>query len=225
MKKAFTLAEVLITLGIIGVVAAMTMPAIIAKNNKTVVESKLKKMYSTFSQSLLFAAGELGGLDSVEFRDGNDALTEEMFYNYLKKYMKITKKCTNQTGCWVQVKNLRGSSEGSERGIGSNIITFTTVDGISVCMDGKNSSDMTANYGIKTDKDALLFYIDVNGFKNPNVIGKDVFLFGFTDKGLMPAGKDKTDEEISASCSKGGNGYFCAAKAMRNGWRLGDESL
>lgn len=42
-KQAFTLAEVLITLGIIGVVASMTLPALIQTNKNAEVESKLKK--------------------------------------------------------------------------------------------------------------------------------------------------------------------------------------
>lgn len=91
MKQAFTLAEVLITLGIIGVVAALTLPSLISKNNTAAMESKLKKTYSVLSQSLLFAAGELGGLDAVEFKDGNTESTEEMFYTYLEKYLKISK--------------------------------------------------------------------------------------------------------------------------------------
>lgn len=225
MKKAFTLAEVLITLGIIGTVAAMTMPAIIAKNNKIAIESKLKKTYSAFSQSLLFAAGELGDLSSIEFRDGSNQTMEQMYYTYLKKYIKVSKDCFNATGCWAQSKTLNGVNAGSLIGIGGNIITFTTVDGISVCMDGYNAVDMTNTFGINTDNDGLILYIDVNGFKNPNVIGKDIFIFGFTDKGLMPAGKNKTQGEINAGCSRTGNGYFCAAKVMGNGWHLGDESL
>lgn len=46
--KAFTLAEVLITLGIIGVVAALTLPAIIQKNNKKSLEVAFKKSYANF---------------------------------------------------------------------------------------------------------------------------------------------------------------------------------
>ena len=45
MKKAFTLAEVLITLGVIGVVAAMTIPALITAHNKHVIETKLFKLH------------------------------------------------------------------------------------------------------------------------------------------------------------------------------------
>ena len=47
--KAFTLAEVLITLGIIGIVAAMTLPAIIQKQQDKITVTKLKKMYSVFN--------------------------------------------------------------------------------------------------------------------------------------------------------------------------------
>ena len=57
---AFTLAEVLITLGIIGVVAAMTMPSLIQNHRKTVVISKLKKMSSTLSQAYQAATEDIG---------------------------------------------------------------------------------------------------------------------------------------------------------------------
>lgn len=50
--KAFTMAEVLITLGIIGIVAAMTLPALVAKYQKNVTSNRLKKIYSTLSQAL-----------------------------------------------------------------------------------------------------------------------------------------------------------------------------
>ena len=51
-KGAFTLAEVLITLGIIGVVAALTLPSLIQNHHEQVLENKLKKMYSTISQGI-----------------------------------------------------------------------------------------------------------------------------------------------------------------------------
>ena len=67
-KKAFTLSEVLITLGIIGMVAALTMPAVIANYQKQETVSRLQKVYSVLSQAvkraelsegeLFFIAGE-----------------------------------------------------------------------------------------------------------------------------------------------------------------------
>ena len=58
MKKAFTLAEVLITLGIIGVVAAMTMPNLIASHQKKVLETSFKKSYSSLLQALIYVEPE-----------------------------------------------------------------------------------------------------------------------------------------------------------------------
>lgn len=55
--SAFTLAEVLITLGIIGVVAAMTMPVLISNHNKSVVEARLSKAYNVFQ--MLFVSLKL----------------------------------------------------------------------------------------------------------------------------------------------------------------------
>ena len=63
MKRAFTLAEVLITLGIIGVVAALTMPSLIEHHQKQVVETKLKSFYSIMNQAIQIAAIDEGGLD------------------------------------------------------------------------------------------------------------------------------------------------------------------
>lgn len=59
-KKGFTLAEVLITLGIIGVVAALTMPSIIANYQKKVISVRLKKFVSTFSQAYNMAISKYG---------------------------------------------------------------------------------------------------------------------------------------------------------------------
>ena len=54
-NNAFTLAEVLITLGIIGVVAAMTLPTLIQNNKNKEVEARLKKVYSVMNQAILMS--------------------------------------------------------------------------------------------------------------------------------------------------------------------------
>lgn len=52
MSKAFTLAEVLITLGIIGIVAAMTLPTVISNHKKKTIETRLQKFYSVANQAI-----------------------------------------------------------------------------------------------------------------------------------------------------------------------------
>ena len=52
MKKGFTLAVVLITLGIIGIVAALTLPALISNYRKNLVVERLKKFYTVMNQAV-----------------------------------------------------------------------------------------------------------------------------------------------------------------------------
>lgn len=61
-NKAFTLSEVLITLGIIGIVAAMTLPALTAKYKKIVTATQLKKSYTTILQAFTMAQKDYGGI-------------------------------------------------------------------------------------------------------------------------------------------------------------------
>lgn len=92
MKKAFTLAEVLITLGVIGVVAAITIPTLIENHQKRTVETRLKKFYSNMSQAIqMWKLSE--GLDqSEEFSFPSDTIydgakTLEWYNENFGKYM------------------------------------------------------------------------------------------------------------------------------------------
>ena len=63
-KSAFTLAEVLITLGIIGVVSALTLPVLVQKYRNNVVETKLKKFYSEINQAIQLSEAEYGAKET-----------------------------------------------------------------------------------------------------------------------------------------------------------------
>lgn len=68
-KYAFTLAEVLITLGIIGIVAAMTLPALIQKNNSIALETAFKKSYSNlYNAYMMVIAEEVPGFCNKSIR-------------------------------------------------------------------------------------------------------------------------------------------------------------
>ena len=84
-KCAFTLAEVLITLGIIGVVAAMTLPTLIENHKTRRIITELKRTYSVLSQATNFAVAELGTPDNWGLSNNND------IWNIFDKYMKFDK--------------------------------------------------------------------------------------------------------------------------------------
>lgn len=84
---AFTLAEVLITLGIIGVVAAMTIPTLIQKTTNLIVETKLKKIYSVMNQAIMLSELDNGPKEKWPADcDGNcKTYYEKYLFPYLKK--------------------------------------------------------------------------------------------------------------------------------------------
>ena len=98
MKNGFTLAEVLITLGIIGIVAALTLPTLIQNHRKKEVETKLAKIYSVMNQAIMLSEAENGDKKYWEYYDGPSVGCTRTYednlkwYNkYLAKYIKTTK--------------------------------------------------------------------------------------------------------------------------------------
>lgn len=232
-KIGFTLSEVLITLGIIGIVAAMTLPNIVAKYKQIVMVNRLKKAYSVMSQAMLFTVQKDGDLTSLNVRNGSQESINNWYKFSLKPYINVIKECYDEAGCWAKdVKTIGGVTPywGSDKGIGGGgIVTFTTVDGFNVSMDALDNMGM--RFGVKSENgasDFLLVFVDVNGNKRPNIVGKDIHAFMFSpSRGFVPAGRDLSDKELNANCNASNKtdfgGYYCFEKIMRNGWRVDNE--
>lgn len=97
-KKGFTLAEVLITLGIIGIVASLTLPSLIQNNKNKEVETKLKKIYSAMNQAILLSEKDNGAKEYWQYCDFGEASNKENtsdcrqhFEKYILPYIKYTK--------------------------------------------------------------------------------------------------------------------------------------
>lgn len=97
-NKAFTLSEVLITLGIIGVVAAMTLPALIQNHKKHVIENKLKKIYTVMNQAIQHSIAENGDVNEwvIDCGPSNSPTctveeTQKWFQDYIGKHLNILK--------------------------------------------------------------------------------------------------------------------------------------
>jgi len=218
-RTAFTLAEILITLGIIGIVAAMTIPTLVSNYRKKQLEAQIKATYSTIQQALRFA--EYEDISYTKIPDGDTEKLKEWFDSFLGKHLKVEQLCINYAtrGCWHQIKNLKGQNWGSSNGIGYNIIQFTLAKGATVNLDGNSS---LRSWGIDTDGSGMIFIFDANGDVKPNTLGKDVFIMAWTEKGLVPVGSDKTKEEIKTECETG-TGYWCLNEVIENGWTIPDK--
>lgn len=224
MKNAFTLAEVLITLGIIGVVAAMTLPTIVQNNRNKELQTGLKKSYSVLSQALDMYQAQTG----ERLKPGDAIDWEEMRDIFILKYFKILKDCgrgyLNGSCILNNGWGLEGNSENYKTLTGKTLNLHEFDDGQYVLPDG---SLMLLEYSQSTasgDLPVSIFYIsvDVNGFnKRPNRLGVDLFTFQIDSKGkLLPMGIEGTKyyTQNDSYCSKTSagniNGISCTYKAL-----------
>ena len=89
-KRAFTLAEVLITLAIVGIIAAITIPTIVNKYKTTVASTRLKKFYSMMSQAIQLSEIDNGEITTWTKSEG-DIKNEDEEYDYAAN----SKECYN----------------------------------------------------------------------------------------------------------------------------------
>jgi len=205
LKSAFTLAEVLITLVIIGVVAALTIPTAINKYKEQEYKSQFKKAYSTITQAI----NKTNTLDFYGYTrcyygpQGGGPVQNDCrsFYTALAKNLQTSKICANNSlsgGCVPVYKAYHPTCVGySENYINNINPAYVLSDGQII---------------IPYAGDTPLLLIDINGLKGPNAFGKDLFGFiirkdvnnnfymttggGCVQFGIVAGGKD-TQEMIN----------------------------
>lgn len=235
----FTLAEVLIVVGIIGIVAELTVPDLIYSYQKIYYATALKKSYSEFSDILTQITTEYGCGNNLActglFSDSTSTLSlGEAFV----KYIKTAKNCEASTDqdCWPVLTNRRYDGSGSgllgtaNYNTGNTTYKFITLDGMSIRINKFTGANADCQYKNAT---SMLGYmtqgcgsilIDINGPKGPNCTGRDTFSFYITNgKGaaLYPeGGVDVGDYWWSNGyCpSKSQDGIYCTGKIIENGW-------
>ncbi|MDR1168187.1 MAG: type II secretion system GspH family protein [Heliobacteriaceae bacterium] len=179
-KKGFTLAEVLITLAVIGVVAALTMPSLISKTQSVILKNQFKKAYSVYGQNLLKTALiDFDGDTGCYYSEGEENNEETRsisgcieFYEQFAKNMNVIKTCSGSAlanGCIPVYNNYvvnSGCTGFSLEYVNNNNNAYILSDG-SIMIPYKHSGN-----------EWPLFMFDVNGMKGPNKIGHDVFGLG-----------------------------------------------
>lgn len=208
--KAFTLAEVLITLGIIGVIAALTIPTLIQQKQKQETVTKLQKVYTTLVQAVTSSEAENG--NSAEWDWGDNITTTESFDTYWAPYLKIIKYCDNYSICGYKTNSDLLSIQNESR--------FVVVDnhGRTVMLADGTLFKTLYSGTVKA------IFVDINGPQGPNKYNRDVFRFSLDkNKHLMPYGYNHAESTIQDDCSKTGIGYACSFKIMNDNWQIKDD--
>ena len=238
-KKAFTLAEILIAIGVVGVSAALTIPTLVSGYQKQVYASTLATAVSNFENAMTTMIMKEGVDNLLEtnawvdcskslYNGSSDAKIQKFIANIgktlpIESYIKtaLSYKYLNPA------KTSSKIAAGGVRLIAKNGIEYI------VYLSGnpvKEKSEMEAlNAGYNYTKHAALVYIDVNGEAGPNIYGRDLFRYDLGDDGhLYPfhsreyanyaAGGGYSDVETKCKTDK--DGSYCAAYLLENGYKM-----
>lgn len=186
-KAAFTLAEVLITLAIIGVVAALTIPTLLNNYNDKVLETRYKKAVNIMTNGfkLMMSNEQVFDVKDLAIMQCSDI---DCYLDEYKKVFKIVRDNSSpdiiQTfGEEYTINNQKISFAGNEE----QAPLFQTADGISY-MGMPQSSEIN-------------FYADLNGRSEPNTFGKDMFMFSLSGNGLLTDETSIFLPELPEQCS------------------------
>lgn len=232
--RAFTLAETLITLGILGVVMAMTLPSIITSYKKQVTVAKLQKAYSVLSQAMNAAVAKHGDSKYWPEWDANAEVVLRTYFAPELKNSKVypTNADDSKLMCYERDYTVGFQSTKNENikypyawmndlyfsspMYATHTASMQLMDGTCV---GLNSN--SSRYYKKT------VFVDINGpYQRPNKAGYDLFLFEIRDNNIVPLGWDwgyalSSPSQINSCHPKANNGgMFCAAKIMEDNWQI-----
>ena len=228
MKKlGFTLAEVLISLVIIGVVAAITLPALQTNVNKTAIEKQTLKFYQQFKEAI-----DLYMVDEETDSIASTGLDPDEF---VKEHFAYRQICSTTSGCYADTYAAIGGSESyyttanTDLGSQSTDGTYTTTTGSYMLTDG---TVFYIKYYTDSRDECMEVTFDVNGTKGPNQNGYDfskfyVFYDGSIDEsGITPdvrTDSSNTESIVSsqlATCLANSSGGGCFGHFIRSGFRF-----
>ena len=228
-KLAFTLAETLITLVIVGIVAAITVPSLMLVQQKEEALSRIKKVYSTLQQTKIKSIADNGQPKSWTMANGNTWENARDFSEtYIIPYLSVVYKCpknSNETRCTYSISGLNGS----RYNMPASGYRFYIADGAFLYVFASSDNN---NKGVQIT-------FDINGAKKPNKIGRDVFKIEYwlisnrptraaQLNNITPAYMGYERATILGTgnndyCNKSKNGLACLAVIMKDSWTIAPD--
>lgn len=180
-KRAFTLAEVLITLAVIGIVAAMSIPSLMNNINDKHLKTKWKKAYADLSLAYMNVKQDNGGTLVDYF--GEQDKPGDLRVPLINQFNKIRKNTASTLLSSLSYSTILNYDISYKTLDGSLVDSVNLVYGNMLLADGSHVFFRT--YG----PDHALIWVDVNGaYNQPNVVGKDMFGAVFTKDWIKPMG-------------------------------------
>lgn len=169
-RNSFTVAEVLITLGIIGLISAMTLPSLIKNYSKKVTTERLKQTYSMLEQAIKLSEVKNGELEywSVPkiVGENNVKITENFVKMYIEPYLQVIGK-NELNSSSASYPYYYHDANGKLVLLGGHThYSIALINGVYLHFNAGDYESAPADISVR---------VDINGKKNPNTLGEDLF--------------------------------------------------
>jgi len=220
-KAAFTLAEVLITLGIIGVVAALTLPTLISNYQKRVYVNQLKKSYSVLSNGFRLMMAHDGVTELKDTTAFSGMLNENRCHNggsgsssnLLTDECRSMKEGLESVFSGIQFVPCNGKLPKTLNGKDASANALKRLS-TSTCIQFPDGSEII-HFSAKKTGENVGIIVDINGAKNPNTVGRDIFWLYVNNNGHITG---SYGEEESLNWRTATNrGYKCEMNGISEG--------
>ncbi len=198
-KSAFTLTEVLITMGVIGIISALTVPTLVSNYQRKALTVQLRKVVNDMSNAA----------DMLMTEEGKAKFSATTGYNNLDNFVtnhfKILKTCDSNstTGCFANEKyrSITGTVADATFSCGGN--SYVLADSAAICL-------------AKDDDGNVVVTTDTNGQEGPNIAGRDLFIFTLSAADGTPGFSGS-----SGDCTSNATGTGCyELLAGENNWTM-----
>ncbi len=210
-KKGFTLAEVLIVVSILGIIAVITVPGLISNYRERATITKVKKTYATLTTG--YSAYVSTNFHSLPHYSDTKAGAIGVYNDLIKPYFEIsydagTDKTKKEKILGTENKYLNGT-KAANYAKETKFYAVKLKDGSVIFVRGSDSVDQ-GQKGV--------IFLDVNGSSGPNVVGRDIFVFRIYNEELI-AGTCYTGIFKSKECADRcltGDGTECTEWILLN---------
>ena len=226
-KDGFTLAELLITLAIIGVIAVMTLPTLMNGVQKAIAISQVKRTFAIISTTTRMAEADYGSASTWKMKDGSSWDSAKYFAEtYMVPYLKVVKRCAsgnNEADCNYNMYGLNGSNFTFEK---SKTYRFYLVDGTFMAVYANQNLNSNGH------RKQVTILFDTNGPKGANKLGNDIYKLEYMIESLkkpkqyigkiLPQYVDYKRTDLLSNknemCNKNQNGVACLSLIYNDGW-------
>lgn len=212
------MAEVLVTLAVIGIVSAMTVPSLMQNHQRKTYVTQLHKFYNIMTQALRRYQNDRNAVSPSEAGLSSQQAIDDFMY----KYFNVVQSCDNfARPCFADTYTTYGTRAKVDLSKNTGFKSYVLADG--------SAAALKYTWSISSPNKLIRVYVDINGQSGPNVYGRDFFGMYIYANGLIDISSNSSKnapltveqrKEVTGYCGNGASLDACFGRILNDNWEM-----